>query len=94
MINAKIKEGHIGFYDQYGEKKFALLEEGQTLKIKREEADQYLCSVVNPSERCQNHGGYDGMLVLAHKENLDIQTQYSFQEMPVDLYVGPARRLR
>ena len=74
MINAKIKEGHIGFYDRYGEKKVALLEEGQTLKIKREEADQYLCSVVNPSERCQNHGGYDGMLVLAYKENLDIQT--------------------
>ncbi len=74
MINAKIKEGHIGFYDQYGEKKFALLEEGQTLKIKREEADQYLCSVVNPSERCQNHGGYDGMLVLAHEENLDMQS--------------------
>ena len=74
MINAKIKEGHIGFYDQYGEKKFALLEEGQTLKIEREEADQYLCSIVNPSERCQNHGGYDGMLVLAYEEDLDIQS--------------------
>ena len=88
MINATIKEGHIGFYNQYGEKKFALLEEGQTLKIEREEADQYLCSIVNPSERCQNHGGYDGMLVLAYEEDLDIQSQYSFQEMPVDLYVG------
>ena len=42
MINAKIKEGHIGFYHQYGNKKFALLEDagacqhakasGQTLK--------------------------------------------------------------
>ena len=72
MINATIKEGQFGFYDRYGEKKFAFLEEGQTLTIERQEADQYLCSVVSPSERCQNHGGYDGMLVLAYEENLDI----------------------
>ena len=74
MINATIKEGHGGFYNQYAEKKFALLEEGQALTIEREEADQYICSVVNPSERCQNHGGYDGMLVLAYEEDLDIQS--------------------
>jgi len=72
MINATIKEGHKGFYNQYAEKKFALLEEGQTLSIEREEADQYICSVVNPSDISKDFGVYDGMRILAYKEDLDI----------------------
>ncbi len=72
MINATIKEGHKGFYNQYAEKKFALLEEGQTLTIEREEADQYICSVVNPSDISKDFGVYDGMWILAYKEDLDI----------------------
>jgi len=74
MINATIKKGHNGYYNQYGEKKFALLEEGQTLKIEREEADQYLCSVVNPSDESKNYGVHDGMWILAYEEDLDIQS--------------------
>ena len=88
MTNATIKEGHSGFYNRHGEKKFVLLEEGQTLTIERQEADQYICSVVNPSDESKNYGVIDGVLFRAYEEDLDIQTQYSFQEMPVDLYVG------
>ena len=72
MINATIKEGHGGFYNQYGEKKFVLLEEGQTLTIKRQEADQYICSVVNPSDESKRYGVIDGVLFLAYKEDLEI----------------------
>ena len=72
MINATIKEGHGGFYDRHGEKKFVLLEEGQTLTIEREEADQYICSVVNPSDISKDFGVYDGMRILAYEQNLEI----------------------
>ena len=88
MINATIKEGHGGFYNRYGEKKFVLLEEGQTLTIEHEKADQYLCSVVNPSDESKRYGAINGMFFWAYEEDLDIQSQNSFQEMPVDLYVG------
>ena len=74
MTNATIKKGHKGFYNQYAEKKFALLEEGQTLTIEREEADQYICSVVNPSKISKDYGVRDGMWILAYEEDLDIQT--------------------
>ena len=72
MINATIKEGHGGFYNQHGEKKFVLLEEGQTLTVERQEADQYICSVVNPSDESKNYGVIDGLRILAYKEDLDI----------------------
>ena len=72
MINATIKEGHRGFYNRYAEKKLALLEEGQTLTIEREEADQYICSVVNPSDISKDFGVYDGMRILAYEQNLEI----------------------
>ena len=72
MINATIKEGHGGFYNQYGEKKFVLLEEGQALTIERQEADQYICSVVNPSDESKNYGVIDGVFFWAYKEDLEI----------------------
>ncbi len=73
MSSVKIKKGNLGFYDQYGDNKVTLLEEGQELKLVRELAnDRYLCRVVNPTERCKNHGGYDGMLVEAYEENLEV----------------------
>ena len=80
MINATIKEGHGGFYNRYGEKKFVLLEEGQTVTIEEatmrmhEKADQYLCSVVNPSDESKNYGAINGMFFWAYEEDLDIQT--------------------
>ena len=73
MSDVKIKTGHVGFYDEYGTKKFALLEEGQELKIVRELPDnKYICEVVNPTERCKNHGGYHGMTVEAYVQNLEV----------------------
>ena len=73
MSGVKIRTGHNGFYDQYGIKKFALLEEGQELKIVRELPDnKYICEVVNPTERCKNHGGYHGMTVEAYVQNLEV----------------------
>jgi hypothetical protein len=58
MSSVKIREGHTDFYAECN-KKVALLEEGQELKILRELPDnKYICEVVNPTERCQDHGGY------------------------------------
>ena len=73
MSNLKIKKGNLGFYDQYGDNRVALLEEGQELKLVRELSDsKYICKVVNLTERCKNHGGYDGMIVEVYSENLEV----------------------
>ena len=73
MSDVKIRTGHNGFYDQYGIKKFALLEEGQELKIVRELPDnKYICEVVNPTKACKLHGGYHGMTVETYVENLEV----------------------
>ena len=72
MSKLKIRIGNLGFYDRF-DNKVALLEEGQELKLVRELSDsKYICRVVNPTERCKNHGGYDGMLVEAYAENLEV----------------------
>ena len=65
------------FYDQYENKKFALLEEGQTVKIEshpRSGSGPLLCRVVDPSEASKDFGVRDGMLVEVDWEDLDIQT--------------------
>ena len=50
-----------------------LLEEGQELEVVRELPDnKYICEIVNASERCRDHGGYDGMLVEAYVQNLEL----------------------
>ena len=72
MSKLKIRKGNLGLYDRF-DNKVALLEEGQELKLVRELSDsKYICRVVNPTERCKNHGGYDGMLVEAYAENLEV----------------------
>ena len=72
MSKLKIRKGNLGFYDRF-DNKVALLEEGQELKLVRELSDsKYICRVVNPTERCKNHGGYDGKLVEAYAENLEV----------------------
>ena len=72
MSKLKIRKGNLGFYDRF-DNKVALLEEGQELKLVRELSDsKYICRVVNPTERCKNPGGYDGMLVEAYAENLEV----------------------
>ena len=72
MSKLKIRKGNLGFYDRF-DNKVALLEEGQELKLVREvSASKYICRVVNPTERYKNHGGYDGMLVEAYAENLEV----------------------
>ena len=80
MSSAKITETR--FYDQYGTKKFALLEQGQTIEIDRvAEFDNYhfenvyLCRVVNPSETSKNYGVREGMLVKVYEENLEKNDQ-------------------
>ena len=73
MSDVKIKTGHVGFYDEYGTKKVALLEGGQELKIVRELPDnKYICEVVNPTEGCRISGGYHGMVVEAYVQNLEV----------------------
>ena len=73
MSDVKIRKGQNGYYDQYGIKKFALLEEGQELKIIRELPDnKYICKIVNPSEACRISGGYHGMTVEAYVQNLEV----------------------
>ena len=65
-----------GYYDQYGNKKFVLLEEGQPVKIEshpRSGSGALLCRVVNPSEVSKDFGVRDGMLVEVHWENLGFE---------------------
>ena len=76
MSKLKIRKGNLGFYDRF-DNKVALLEEGQELKIVRELPDhKYICEVVNPTERCKNHGGYHGLEIEAYVQNLEtIETE-------------------
>ena len=77
MSSANITETR--FYDQYGTKKFALLEKGQGLRIqdlhKFDEyhfENVYICKVINPSDQSKNHGVYDGMIVEVYSEYLEV----------------------
>ena len=77
MSSAKIKDTR--FYNRYGNKKVALLEEGQSIEIDSVYGfddyyfeNVYLCRVVNPSDACKNHGGYEDMLVKVYEENLEV----------------------
>ena len=76
MSSAKITQTM--FYDEYGDNKVALFEEGQEVRIHRlHRFDEYhfenvyLCKVINPSDQSKNHGVYDGMIVEVYSENLE-----------------------
>ncbi len=72
--NAKIKEGRSFFCDQYKQKKFALMQEGQTLEVLEPMGnDKYRCSVVNPLLKCIDHGGFEGMKVEIYAEDMEIE---------------------
>ena len=75
MINAKIKKGLSFFCDQYKSKKFALMQEGQTLEILNSirGSDKYRCAVINPSLKCIDHGGFEGMKVEIYAEEIDME---------------------
>ena len=74
--NAKIKEGRSFFCDQYKQKKFALMQEGQTLEVLEPMGnDKYRCAVVNPSLKCIDHGGFEGMKVEIYAEDMDISSE-------------------
>ena len=75
MSKVKIREGQKGFYNQHGNKKSALLEEGQSLKIQHCRLGRYVCSVVNPSPLCKDYGGYEGMLIVAYEEHLEVEDE-------------------
>ncbi len=77
MSGAKIKDTR--FYDEYGNNRVALLEEGQTVEIDKVlEFDKYhfeniyLCKVVNPSDESKNYGVYEGMYVKVYEEDLEV----------------------
>ena len=77
MSSAKITQTM--FYNEYGDNRVALLEEGQEVRIHRlHRFDEYhfenvyLCKVINPSDRSKNHGVYDGMIVEVYSENLEV----------------------
>ena len=77
MSSAKITQTM--FYDQYGDKRVALLEEGQEVRIHRlHRFDEYhfenvyLCKVINPSDHSKNYGVYDGMIVEVYEESLEM----------------------
>tara|TARA_Y100001938_G_scaffold151017_1_gene245148 strand:+ start:1773 stop:2054 length:282 start_codon:yes stop_codon:yes gene_type:complete len=76
------------FYDQYGNKKAAFLEEGQGLQVKRIHGVDtkghwtdypfafepiYVCKVVNPSDQSKNYGVRDDMLVKVHARYLETE---------------------
>ena len=77
MSSAKIKDTR--YYDEYGTKKFALLEEGQSIEIDSVYGfddyyfeNIYLCRIVNHSDTSKNYGVRDGMLVKVYEENLEM----------------------
>ena len=77
MSSAKITQTM--FYDEYGNNKVALLEEGQEVRIHRLHRfdkyhfeNVYLCKVINPSDQSKNHGVHDGMIVEVYSENLEV----------------------
>ena len=77
MSSAKITQTM--FYNEYGDNRVALLEEGQEVRIHRlHRFDEYhfenvyLCKVINPSDQSKNHGVYDGMIVEVYSENLEV----------------------
>jgi small nuclear ribonucleoprotein (snRNP)-like protein len=81
MIDAKITQTM--FYDQYRDKKVALLEKGQEVRIHRLHRfddyhfeNVYLCKVINPSDQSKNYGVRDGELVKVYGDNLEfIETE-------------------
>ena len=77
MGDAKIRETR--FYNEYGDERVALLEEGQEVRIHRLHRfdkyhfeNVYLCKVINPSDQSKNHGVYDGMIVEVYSEYLEV----------------------
>ena len=77
MSSAKITQTM--FYNEYGDNRVALLEEGQEVRIHRlHRFDEYhfenvyLCKVINPSDQSKNHGVYDGMIVEVYSEYLEV----------------------
>ena len=77
MSSAKITQTM--FYNEYGDNRVALLEEGQEVRIHRlHRFDEYhfenvyLCKVINPSEQSKNYGVYDGMIVEVYSEYLEV----------------------
>ena len=77
MSSAKITQTM--FYNEYGDNRVALLEEGQEVRIHRlHRFDEYhfenvyLCKVTNPSDQSKNHGVYDGMIVEVYSEYLEV----------------------
>ena len=71
MSSAKITQTR--YFNRYGNKKVALLEEGQSIEIdsvygfdEYHFEDIYLCKVINPSDACKNHACYEDMLVKVH----------------------------
>ena len=68
------------YYSQYGNKRVALLEEGQEVQIHRLHRfddyhfeNVYLCKVVNPSDWSKNYGVHDGMIVEVYSEDLGFE---------------------
>ena len=77
MSSAKITQTM--FYNEYGDNRVALLEEGQEVRIHRlHRFDEYhfenvyLCKVTNPSDHSKNYGVYDGMIVEVYSEYLEV----------------------
>jgi len=76
VINAKIKKSLSFFCDQYKSKKFALMQGGQTLEVLEPMSnDKYRCAVVDPSLKCVDHGGFEGMKVEIYAEDMDMDNQ-------------------
>ena len=77
MSSAKITQTR--YFDRYGNKKVALLEKGQGLRIdslyrfdEYHFENVYLCKVVNPSDQSKNYGVKDGTIVEVYSEYLEV----------------------
>ena len=49
---------------------------GQTLEVLEPMSnDKYRCAVVDPSLKCVDHGGFEGMKVEIYAEDMDMDNQ-------------------
>ena len=77
MGDARITETR--YYSQHKNKKVALLEKGQGVRIEDLHRfddchfeNVYLCKVVNPSDWSKNYGIEDGMIVEVYSKYLEV----------------------
>ena len=83
MLEAKIVES--GFFSSYGERRYTnsfaadrqdkvvMLEEGQRVRVMGYIGnDRYACTVIKPSLKCADQGGFHGMGIVVYENAIEM----------------------